>query len=252
MFWGKEEKERLHQIIFGDSNSVLPDSKTLINNLYNMITLSPEVHAAWAAGLFVLKPISQDYDPYELRARFQWIPQRNHTDKVKITTDPESFAFLPPVNSKFYNLDTDIPIKDEDIITFRTINPDIAPLPDQDLLRLQSFLIRVLRMAGRFGTDMLETFDSDEEVSSIASSVMTQSRSRVKEDSPQPIFHTKSSTSDKVDPTIMSSLTDTSGQDDLPFKSPRKYVTTFWSLWPRTKILSKRSVEKVFRKAKST
>ncbi len=33
---------------------------------------------------------------------------------------------------------------------------------------LQSFPIRVLRMAGRAGEDMLETFDTNNEVSSVA------------------------------------------------------------------------------------
>lgn len=59
---------------------------------------------------------------------------------------------------------------DGHIITFRTSDPVNAPLPSRDLLMLQCLLISVLRMAGRGGQDMLETFDSDDDTSSIAAS----------------------------------------------------------------------------------
>ena len=55
-------------------------------------------------------------------------------------------------------------------MTFRSSDPVNVPLPYRDLLMPQSFLIRLLRMAGRAGKDMLETFDTDDEVSLLAAS----------------------------------------------------------------------------------
>lgn len=54
---------------------------------------------------------------------------------------------------------------DGHIVTFTTNDPINAPLPHWDLFMLQCFFIRVLRMALRAGEDMLETFDSDDELS---------------------------------------------------------------------------------------
>ena len=51
------------------------------------------------------------------------------------------------------------------------------PLPDRDLLRLQCNLIMVLRMAGRAGGDILETYDSDSEVSSMDTAIISQMNS---------------------------------------------------------------------------
>lgn len=45
-----------------------------------------------------------------------------------------------------------------------------APLPHRDLLMMQCLLICVLRMAGREGQDMLKTFNSDDDISSLAAS----------------------------------------------------------------------------------
>ncbi len=65
----------------------------------------------------------------------------------------------PITYAKLYDQETDVSIKDGHIITFTTNYPATAPLPHPGLLMLQYFLIRVLRMAGRAGQDMLETFD---------------------------------------------------------------------------------------------
>lgn len=59
------------------------------------------------------------------------------------------------------------------IITFKKSDPVNAPLPHRDLLMLQSLLIRVLHMAGRGGQDMLETFDSEDDISSLAANGMS-------------------------------------------------------------------------------
>ena len=168
MFWGKEKKETLRNCIFGDPNLVSPNSKTLINRLYNMVTLSPEVHAYWGLGYFILEPVTAE-STTELKVRFQWIPNHQATDSVTMETLPSSLE-APPKPKHLMNVDTGELIHDGYIVTLRTLDPIKTPLPSLELLNLQCHLVRVLRMAGRAGGDMLETIDSDSDVSSVAAS----------------------------------------------------------------------------------
>lgn len=59
---------------------------------------------------------------------------------------------------------------DGHIVTFTTTDLINVLVPYQDLLMLQYFLIRILRMADREGKDILETFNSDNEISLLAAS----------------------------------------------------------------------------------
>lgn len=52
MFWGREQKEKLQELVFGNSGITLPASKTLMNSLYNMLTLSADIHIYWALRIF--------------------------------------------------------------------------------------------------------------------------------------------------------------------------------------------------------
>lgn len=169
MFWGKERKEALHNCIFGDPNLVSPESKTQINRLYNMITLSPEVHAYWGLGYFILEPLTAENTTLELKVRFQWIPNHQATDGVTMETLPSSLE-APPKPKYLSNVDTGEHIQDGYVATLRTADPVKSPLPSLELLNLQCHLVRVLRMAGRAGGDMLGTIDSDFDVSSVAAS----------------------------------------------------------------------------------
>lgn len=62
------------------------------------------------------------------------------------------------------------PLMDGHSITFRTIDPVNSLLLHLDLLMLQCFLIRALWMVGRAGQDMLQAYDSDDNVPSVAAS----------------------------------------------------------------------------------
>lgn len=172
MFWGREQKEKLQQLIFGNPGITLPTSKTLINSLYNMFTLSADTHIYWALGTFILEPLEEQSDSKELRARIRYMPRHFENPKeLGIEVDPANIEIMPPEDSdRLVDFVTMSPIMDGHIITFRTNDPVNAPLPSRDLLMLQCLLISVLRMAGRGGQDMLETFDSDDEISSIAAS----------------------------------------------------------------------------------
>ena len=167
MFWGLERKDQLQQLIFGQRDTTFSTSKTQINALHNMITLSPEVHTGWARGRFTLEPLGEEDNPYSLRAMFQWTPQNSESPKeLEIATDPTSIELIPLTDdTPFFDVKTHLPITNGYIVTFTTNDPINAPIPHRDLLMLQCFLIRVLRMAGRAGEDMLETFDTDDEVS---------------------------------------------------------------------------------------
>lgn len=172
MFWGLERKQQLQQLIFGQPDTISSTSKTQINALHNMITLSPEVHTGWARGRFTLEPLGEEDNPYSLRVMFQWASQNSQSPKeLGIATDPTSIELIPLTDdTPFFHVKTHLPITNGYIVTFTTNDPINAPIPHRDLLMLQCFLIRVLRMAGRAGEDMLETFDTDDEVSLLAAS----------------------------------------------------------------------------------
>ena len=172
MFWGPERKDQLLQLIFGPRDTTTPNSKTQINALHNMVTLSPDAHSRWAHGKFTLEPLGEETNPYELKAKFLWTPAKSkNPEELGIAADPTSIELIPlTIGTRLFNVETALPIMDGHIVTFTTNDPINAPVPHRDLLMLQCFLIRVLRMAGRAGEDMLETFDSDDEVSSLAAS----------------------------------------------------------------------------------
>lgn len=73
----------------------------------------------------------------------------------------------PPKRKHLMNVDIGELIHDDYIVTLRTANPIKAPLPSLELLNLQCHLVR---MAGRSGGDMLETIESDFDISSTATS----------------------------------------------------------------------------------
>ncbi len=177
MFGGRERKERLYNLIFGDPSSTLLDSKTRINSLHNMVTLAAHAHRSWTVGKFILEPLEEGFNTHELKARVLWMPKRSTgPGEIGIDTIPASLELTPiQPNGMFVALPTYKPIEDGHIVTFKTSDPEDLLLPDRDLLMLQVFLIPVLRMAGRAGEDMLETFDNDDEVSSIAASDSGQS-----------------------------------------------------------------------------
>ena len=158
MFWGKERKEELHSCIFGDPNLVSPHSKTLINQLYNMAILSPDLHARWALGYITLEHWTAESTTPELKIRFQWTPNHRATDGITMETLPSSLEAPPNLNPKrLANLDTGELIHDGYIVTPRAVDPIKTPLPSPELVNMQCHWVRVLRMAGRTGGYMLET-----------------------------------------------------------------------------------------------
>lgn len=169
MFWGRERKDQLQQLIFGQCNTLLLDSKTQINALHNMITFSPDAHTSWVRERFTLEPLSEEDNPCSLRAIFHGTPQKSETLKeLDLATDPTNIQLIPLTDdTTFFHVRIHLPIMNGNIVTFTTNDPINVPIPHWDLLMLQCYLIRVLRMAGRAGEDMLGIFDTDDEVSSL-------------------------------------------------------------------------------------
>lgn len=73
----------------------------------------------------------------------------------------------PPKPKYLMNVDTGELIHDGYIVTLNTVNPIKAPLPSLGLLNLQCNFVCVLRRAG---DNMLETIESDSDISSAATS----------------------------------------------------------------------------------
>lgn len=113
IFWGLERKDQHQQLIFGQRSTLTPTSKTQINALQNIITLSPEVHTGWARGKFTLEPLREEGDPYSLRAIFQWTSQKSETPKgLDIATDPTSIELIPLTDdTPFLHVKTYLPIR---------------------------------------------------------------------------------------------------------------------------------------------
>lgn len=89
--------------------------------------------------------------------------------ELGIDADPVSIKITLLENSdRLIDYVTFSPIMGGHISTFKTSDPVNAPLPNRDLLMLQFLLIRAFRMAGREGQDMLETCDSDDNISFLA------------------------------------------------------------------------------------
>ena len=168
---------KLKQTIFGSETLINPNSRTCINQLCNMITLSPEIHTLWGMGRFILEPVDEPMNPYKQNLRLQWVPPRRSSGNIPLLTDPKSLDETEAKLTLPRNHITGTKVDSGSIISVTTEDPLQYPLPDRDLLRLQCNLIRVMRMAGRAGGDLLETYDSDSEVPSIAATDICQRQS---------------------------------------------------------------------------
>lgn len=183
-FWGEEATMKLKQTIFGSEPFMGPNSRTYINQLYNMVTLSPDIHTLWGMGMFMLEPVDEPMNSCQQNLRLQWVPPRRSSGNINLLTNPNSLNDVTEEDLILpCNLRTGTRLESGSIISVTTHDPENYPLPDRDLLRLQCNLIMVLRMAGRAGGDILETYDSDSEVSSISTAIISRRNSyRVEKD----------------------------------------------------------------------
>ncbi|TAQ91193.1 hypothetical protein B7494_g486 [Chlorociboria aeruginascens] len=140
--------------------------------IYNLISLAPTVHALWGRGLFALKPIFESDDKKTLIVQFFWqkkqgglLPRMSLTTKPTSTQDLEQITgahgghiWLCDKNNKR--------IQSGDYFELQTDDPIQKPLPSFELLELQWYLHRIQGMAGAVDVDWDEVYldlDSDSE-----------------------------------------------------------------------------------------
>ena len=158
MFWGKQRKDRILNLVSNIPRNKSFPSKSSINSICNFILLSPDAQpCSRIRGDFILEPVDHDaiFNSCELDARVQWILRHSsHPQNTRINTDP-AICELPQNNHdiNLYNHGTNLPIKDVDITSFKTDYPISMPLLDRDLLDLRGFMMQVLRLAGRTPSD---------------------------------------------------------------------------------------------------
>lgn len=96
IFWGRERKEELQQLIFGNPSTTMPASKTLINSLHNKLTLSADAHNFWALGTLILEPLREESGSDELKARVRYMPQHfENTRELRIDIDSAIIEITP-------------------------------------------------------------------------------------------------------------------------------------------------------------
>ncbi|KAI9763708.1 MAG: hypothetical protein M1840_009181 [Geoglossum simile] len=179
IFWGEDPTTQIQNLIFGPPTNTTPNSRTLVNELYNVITISSQAHSYWGQGFFALEPHPEDdvEDRYMQRAIFRWVYPHVLSRKAPGVFAPIALTDNIPAQSNdmdgaggkvgLFSYSLGRLVQDGDIVTFRTNDPVRRPLPNRELLWLQYSMILVLRMAGRAGWDMWEMNDSGSDVDSV-------------------------------------------------------------------------------------
>jgi hypothetical protein len=135
--------------------------------VYNLISLRPDVHQMWRQGLFALKPISESKDKKSLIVQFFWqTKQKDSFPKISLTTQPHSTKGLTQTIGAqgggiwLHNKDGNR-IQSGDSFELNTDDPITKPLPSFELLELQWFLQRVQGMAGAAEFDWMKYWMKD-------------------------------------------------------------------------------------------
>jgi hypothetical protein len=122
--------------------------------VYNLISLAPTVHAIWGKGLFALKPISESNDKKTLIVQFLWQEKQiGHFPKISPTTPPTSTEGLEQTAGIWLFDKNGKKIRSGDYFELCTDDPIRKPLPSFELLELQWFLQRLQGMAGAVDVD---------------------------------------------------------------------------------------------------
>jgi hypothetical protein len=135
-----------------------------LEEVYNLISLAPTVHAIWGRGLFALKPISESDDKKTLIVQFFWQEkQKGPLPKMSLTTTPISTQGLEQTAGVWLFDKNKKQIRSGDCFELQTDDPIQKPLPSFELLELQWALHRIQGMAGAADVDW-EASDSDNEI----------------------------------------------------------------------------------------
>ncbi len=121
------------------------------DSVENILCLDITMHTLWNSGLFALKPVSISDDQKELTLEFFW--QRKTAvemnGKIDLSYKPVSTRYLDCDNegNRWYRNSGEL-IKSGDIITMRTDDVDLRPLPSIKILEMKWLLQRIVGMSG--------------------------------------------------------------------------------------------------------
>jgi hypothetical protein len=148
-FWSKEKVTTWEAKLFPQGISEKGQEE-----IYNLISLAPTVHAIWGRGLFALKPISESDDKKTLVVQLLWQEkQEGHFPKMDLTTIPISTKSLEQTAGVWLFDKNGKKIQSGDCFELQTDDPIQKPLPSFELLELQWFLHRIQGMAGAADVD---------------------------------------------------------------------------------------------------
>ena len=161
LYWGDDQVERWKRQIFPFFDH--PDIG--VDEVFNLICLSPDAHDLWNGGAFALRPLDGS-DEYKLEVEFVWQARYKlpSSSKVDLLMEPASSQGLRASTTHLNNADKQmlvwmdygeppqiIPLFSGARFTFTTTDPVNRPLPSKHLLELQWALQRVTAMAeGQF------------------------------------------------------------------------------------------------------
>lgn len=162
VFWSKEKIATWEAKLFPQGISEKGKEE-----VYNLISLAPTVHAIWGRGLFALKPVSKSADNKTLKVRFFWQEKQGHFPKIDLTTTPISTKCLEQTAGVWLFDKNGKKIQSGDDFELQTDDPEQKPLPSFELLELQWFLHRIQGMAGAAEDEWPSSSDSDSDISDI-------------------------------------------------------------------------------------
>ncbi|KAL4888835.1 hypothetical protein BDV59DRAFT_187873 [Aspergillus ambiguus] len=152
-FWSEHRIKEWHDSIFTD----LRHPTRPVDSVFNLMTISPEVHRAWSAGSCAFRPLDYNADKTTLKVEWHWQPTRPRDDKVCVNMAPGSSRALDHTLRLDGSLSSEFGIQDGDSFrrihtgdqfTFSTTDPERLPLPSKALLDMQFMLTRVVNLAG--------------------------------------------------------------------------------------------------------
>jgi hypothetical protein len=162
-FWSKEKVTNWEAKLFPQGISEKGQEE-----VYNLISLAPTVHAIWGRGLFALKPISESDDKKTLTVQFLWQEkQEGHFPKIDLTTTPISTKGLEQTAGVWLFDKNGKKIQSGDYFELQTDDPIQKPLPSFELLELQWFLHRIQGMAGAADVEWPSLSDSGSDISDV-------------------------------------------------------------------------------------
>ncbi|KAF8451490.1 hypothetical protein BGX38DRAFT_1182407, partial [Terfezia claveryi] len=137
-------------------------SRTRINGLENLFTLTPLLHRMWDDCVFTLIPVGDplagisDSELTSYDVSFQWLPKRRPApvDLTQVLNQGPQLTEEedPDISGPFViNRRTNTGLVSGTIIRLHTSDPTNHPLPHPDLLRLHAAIARVVRCAGASG-----------------------------------------------------------------------------------------------------